>query len=187
MKKLLTALTLAAFVATPASLFAKKPAAAATTPAAAAAPAAATTPAAAAAAAAVAPVAAAAAAVVAPIAAVKSLPMTTSVDAIDAATKSFTHNNKDGSAVKFVVTTTTMIKNGEADAKFEDIKVGDTVNGLRVKKSATEYEVTKITAFGPKAAKKGTDKKAAAPAAAGAAAAPAPVAPAPAPAAPVAK
>ena len=175
MKKLLTALTLAAFVATPASLFAKKPAAAATTPAAAAA-------------AAVAPVAAAAAAVVAPIAAVKSLPMTTSVDAIDAATKSFTHNNKDGSAVKFVVTTTTMIKNGEADAKFEDIKVGDTVNGLRVKKSATEYEVTKITAFGPKAAKKGTDKKAAAPAAAaGAAAAPAPVAPTPAPAAPVAK
>ena len=175
MKKLLTALTLAAFVATPASLFAKKPAAAATTPAAAAA-------------AAVAPVAAAAAAVVAPIAAVKSLPMTTSVDAIDAATKSFTHNNTDGSAVKFVVTTTTMIKNGEADAKFEDIKVGDTVNGLRVKKSATEYEVTKITAFGPKAAKKGTDKKAAAPAAAaGAAAAPAPVAPTPAPAAPVAK
>ncbi|MEI8107524.1 MAG: hypothetical protein WCI46_06875 [Verrucomicrobiota bacterium] len=186
MKKILVAITLAAFVATPASLLAKKAAAPATTPAA-------TTPAAAAPAAA-APAAAAAtaavAAVVAPVAAVKSLPMTTAVDAIDAATKSFTHNNKDGSAVKFVVTATTVIKNGETDAKFEDIKVGDTVNGLRVKKSATEYEVTKITSFGPKAAKKGADKKAAAPAAAAPAAvapaaAPAPVAPAP--AAPVAK
>ena len=169
MKKILAAITLAAFVATPASLLAKKAAA----PAAAA------------------PTAAAPAAAAAPVAAVKSLPMTTSVDAIDAATTSFTHNNKDGSKVKFVVTATTAIKNGETDAKFEDIKVGDTVNGSRVKKSATEWEVTKITAFGPKAAKKGADKKAAAPAAAApaavapAAAAPAPVAPAP--VAPVAK
>ena len=128
MKKILVAITLAAFVATPASLLAKKAAAPATTPAA-------TTPAAAAPAAAAAT--AAVAAVVAPVAAVKLLPMTTAVDAIDAATKSFTHNNKDGSAVKFVVTATTVIKNGETDAKFEDIKVGDTVNGLRVKKSAT--------------------------------------------------
>ena len=179
MKKILAAITLAAFVATPASLLAKKAAAPAAAAPAAAAPAAA------------APAAAAPAAAAAPVAAVKSLPMTTAVDAIDAATKSFTHNNKDGSAVKFVVTATTVIKNGEADAKFEDIKVGDTVNGLRVKKSATEYEVTKITAFGPKAAKKGADKKAAAPAAAApAAVAPAAVAPAPvapAPAAPVAK
>ena len=179
MKKILAAITLAAFVATPASLLAKKAAAPAAAAPAAAAPAAA------------APAAAAPAAAAAPVAAVKSLPMTTAVDAIDAATKSFTHNNKDGSAVKFVVTATTVIKNGEADAKFEDIKVGDTVNGLRVKKSATEWEVTKITAFGPKAAKKGADKKAAAPAAAApAAVAPAAVAPAPvapAPAAPVAK
>lgn len=69
------------------------------------------------------------------------------VDAIDAKAKSFTHTNKDGTVVKFIVTGRTEIKNGDAAAKFEDIKVGDTVSGSRIKKSATEYEVAKITKF----------------------------------------
>ncbi len=78
----------------------------------------------------------------------KPLGMYVKVDAIDAKAKTFTHNNKDGTAVKFVVTDKTEIKNGEATAKLEDIKVGDTVSGSRLKKSATEYEVVKITKFG---------------------------------------
>lgn len=83
----------------------------------------------------------------------KALPMNTKVDSIDAAAKTFTHTNKPKGTeapktVKFVVTDKTEIKNGEAAAKFADIKVGDTVSGLRLKKSDTEYEVVKITKFG---------------------------------------
>ena len=81
--------------------------------------------------------------------AAKPLPMHSRVDAIDAAAKTFTHKNADGKEVKFTVTATTEIKNGEAAAKFEDIKVGDFVSGLRNKKSDTEWEVVKITKFGP--------------------------------------
>ena len=81
--------------------------------------------------------------------AAKPLPMHSRVDAIDAAAKTFTHKNADGKEVKFAVTATTEIKNGEAAAKFEDIKVGDFVSGLRNKKSDTEWEVVKITKFGP--------------------------------------
>ena len=134
MKKLLTILTLTAFAAMPATTFAapKKEAAApaekpaeAKTPEAKPAEAEAKKPAEA-----------------------KPLPMNTKVDAVDAAAKTFSHNNKDGTVVKFVVTDKTEIKNGEADAKLEDIKVGDTVSGLRIKKSPTEYEVVKITKFG---------------------------------------
>ncbi len=91
------------------------------------------------------PVAAAADAVKA----AKPLPMHSRVDAIDAAAKTFTHKNADGKEVKFTVTATTEIKQGEAAAKFEDIKVGDFVSGLRNKKSDTEWEVVKITKFGP--------------------------------------
>ncbi len=136
MKKLLTILTLTAFAALPATTFAapKKEAAPAATPA---------------------PAKAAA-----PKAAVaKPMAMYSEVTTIDAAGKSFTHKNKDGKEVKFVITDTTEIKNGEAAAKLEDIKVGDYVSGSRLKKSETEYEVVKITKFGPK-----TEKKAAAPA-----------------------
>ena len=83
----------------------------------------------------------------------KPIPMNVKVDAIDVATKTFTHTNKPKGAeapktVKFVVTDKTEIKNGEAAAKLADIKVGDTVSGLRLKKSDTEYEVVKITKFG---------------------------------------
>lgn len=85
--------------------------------------------------------------------------MNSRADSIDAATKSFSMKRKDGVEVKHVVTDATTIKNGAADAKFEDIKVGDYVAGLRKKKSDTEYEVVKITKFGPKAPKKDGEAK----------------------------
>ncbi|MEP6670697.1 MAG: hypothetical protein ABJF10_16180 [Chthoniobacter sp.] len=85
---------------------------------------------------------------------IKPIPLYAEVTTIDAAGKSFTHKNKDGKEVKFTLTATTEVKNGKADAKFEDIKVGDWVSGLRLKKSDTEYEVVKITKFGPKTEKK---------------------------------
>ncbi len=84
---------------------------------------------------------------------VKAMGMYVKVDTIDAKAKNFTHTNKDGTVVKFVITDTTDIKNGEAAANLEDIKVGDQVSGSRIKKSPTEYEVVKITKFGPKAEK----------------------------------
>jgi hypothetical protein len=95
--------------------------------------------------------------------------MNSRADEIDAAGKSFTQVNKDGKKVKHIISDTTEIKNGDAAAKFEDIKVGDTVSGLRNKKNAdgTEYEVVKITKFGakaPKAEKKAGDKPAEKPA-----------------------
>lgn len=86
----------------------------------------------------------------------KPLPFSSTADEIDAAGKSFTHTNADGKKVKNVVTDKTEIKNGEPAAKFEDIKVGDKVSGLRLKKNedGTEYEVVKITKFAAAAAKK---------------------------------
>ena len=86
----------------------------------------------------------------------RPLPMYARVDILDAKAKSFTTKRKrDGAEVKHVVTATTEIKNGDAAAKFEDIKVGDYVSGLRNKKSDTEYEVVKITKIGPPAPKDG--------------------------------
>jgi hypothetical protein len=84
--------------------------------------------------------------------AVRPLPMNARVDEIDATAKTFTQVRKDGVRVKHVVTKDTPIHQGEAAAKFEDLKVGDMVGGLRIKKNAdgTEYEVVKITKFGPK-------------------------------------
>jgi hypothetical protein len=84
----------------------------------------------------------------------KPIPLYSEVTTIDTAGKSWTHKNKDGKEVKFVLTATTEIKNKGAAAKFEDIKVGDWVAGLRIKKSDTEYEVVKITKFGVKEEKK---------------------------------
>ena len=86
----------------------------------------------------------------------KPIGMYTKVDAIDAAGKTFTHRNKDGKVVKFVLTDKTEIKNVDKPATLGDIKVGDTVSGSRIKKSDTEYQVVKITKFGvvtPKAKK----------------------------------
>ena len=143
MKKLLTILTLTAFAALPATTFAatKKEAAPAATPA---------------------PAAAAKPVAAKPAAAPKSLPMYSRADTIDVAAKTFTSKRKDGVEVKHVLTDKTEIKNGEAAATLADIKVGDYVSGSRIKKSETEYEVVKISKFGPKAEKK---EKAAAPAA----------------------
>ena len=93
----------------------------------------------------------------------KTLPMHSRADVIDAAAKTFTNKRKDGVEVKHVITDKTEIKNGEADAKLADIKVGDYVSGSRIKKSETEYEVVKITKFGPAPEKKDKvegDKKA---------------------------
>ena len=135
MKKLLTILTLTALAALPATTFAapKKDAAPAATPA----PKPAATP--------------AAKPAEKPA---KPMPMYSEVSTLDVAAKTFTHKNKDGKEVKFVLTDKTEIKNGDAAAKFEDIKVGDYVSGSRLKKSETEYEVIKISKFGAKAEKK---------------------------------
>ena len=92
----------------------------------------------------------------------KPMPMHARADSVDAAGKTFTTKRKDGVELKHVVTDKTEIKNGEVAAKFEDIKAGDFVNGLRLKKSDTEYEVVKITKIGPapeKKAKVEGDKK----------------------------
>lgn len=90
----------------------------------------------------------------------RPLPMYVHVDSIDAKAKTFTlKRKKDGAEVKHVVTATTEIKNGDAAAKFEDIKVGDYVSGLRNKKSDTEYEVVKITKIGPATPKKEKEEK----------------------------
>lgn len=98
----------------------------------------------------------------------KPLPMNSRADSIDTKAKTFTMKRQDGVEVKHVITDKTEIKNGEAPAKLTDIKVGDYVGGLRLKKSDSEYEVVKITKFGPKAPKqpkaegdaKPTEKKA---------------------------
>ena len=89
--------------------------------------------------------------------AAKPLPMWSRVDTIDAAAKNFTHKNADGKVVTFAVTATTEIKQGEAAAKFEDIKVGDVVSGLRIKKGEGQFEVVKITKFGPAPTKPAAD------------------------------
>ena len=84
----------------------------------------------------------------------KPLPMNSRADTIDTKARTFTMKRKDGVEVKHVITDKTEIKNGEAPAKLGDIKVGDYVGGLRLKKSETEYEVVKITKFGPAEPKK---------------------------------
>jgi hypothetical protein len=84
----------------------------------------------------------------------KAIPMHVRADAIDTKAKTFTMKRKDGVEVKHIITGTTTIMNGEATAKLEDIKVGEYVSGLRRKKTDTEYEVVKITKFGPAPEKK---------------------------------
>ncbi|MEO8167714.1 MAG: hypothetical protein ABI623_05660 [bacterium] len=71
------------------------------------------------------------------------------VDSIDAKTKTITVKRNDGVKERHVVTKDTEIRNGEKVATFTDIKVGHVVEGTRVKKSESEYEVTKISKFGP--------------------------------------
>jgi hypothetical protein len=86
---------------------------------------------------------------------IKPLPMFARADEIDKEGKSFTHVKADGGKVKHFVTDNTEIMQGDKPAKFGDIKQGDMVSGLRVKKNAdgTEYLVLRISKFAPKAAK----------------------------------
>ena len=79
----------------------------------------------------------------------KPIPMHVRADAIDAKAGTITMKRKDGVEVKNVITDKTEIKNGEVAAKLADIKAGEYVSGLRLKKSETEYEIVKITKFGP--------------------------------------
>jgi hypothetical protein len=82
--------------------------------------------------------------------AAKPLPMHVRADSIDVKAQTFiTKRKTDGVQVKNVVTAQTEIKNGDAAATLADIKVGDYVSGSRIKKSDTQYEVVKITKFGP--------------------------------------
>jgi hypothetical protein len=91
----------------------------------------------------------------------KPAPFHTIVDSIDAKGQSFTHKNKDGKEVKFVVTSKTELLNEGKSATFADIKVGDEVTGTRLKKSDTEYDVVKTGYIG--APKKKAEKPAADP------------------------
>jgi hypothetical protein len=59
-----------------------------------------------------------------------------------------------------VVTDRTEIRNGFAEATFAEIKVGDMVNGSRIKRAEDEYEVLSITKFEP--SRGALDKQAAA-------------------------
>ncbi len=80
----------------------------------------------------------------------RKLPFHTTVDELQPS--AFIHQNKDGKKVTFRITEKTVIKQGETDARFTDIKLGDTVSGSRIKTKddGTEYEVVKITKFGRK-------------------------------------
>jgi hypothetical protein len=91
----------------------------------------------------------------------KPSPFHTIVDSIDAKGQSFSHKNKDGKEVKFVVTSKTELLNEGKSATFADIKVGDEVTGTRLKKSDTEYDVVKTGYIG--APKKKAEKPAADP------------------------
>jgi len=89
-----------------------------------------------------------------------TIPMNVRADEIDASAKTITQNNKDGTKAVNTVTAKTEIKNGDKDAKFEDIKKGDWIGGLRKKTGENAYEVVKITKFGPRAEGEGKKKPA---------------------------
>lgn len=94
----------------------------------------------------------------------KPIPMHVRADVVDTKAKTFMMKKKDGVEVKHVLTAATTIMNGETSAKLEDVKIGEFVSGLRRKKSDTEYEVVKITKFGPAPEKKAKAEDAAKPA-----------------------
>jgi hypothetical protein len=80
---------------------------------------------------------------------IKKLPMRIRVDAIDAQQTVLITERKDGVRIRSVVTDRTEIRNGFAEAGFGDIKVGDMVNGSRIKMAEDEYEVLTITKIEP--------------------------------------
>jgi len=89
----------------------------------------------------------------------KPIPMYVHADEIDAKAKTITQVTKEGKKGVNTVTASTEIMNGDKPAKFEDIKVGEYVSGLRKKTGENAYEVVKITKFGPKAAKPAAEAK----------------------------
>ena len=88
-----------------------------------------------------------------------TIPMYVRADEVDATAKTITQVNKDGTKAVNTVTAKTEIKNADKEAKFEDIKKGEWVSGLRKKTGENAYEVVKITKFGPKAEKPAGEKK----------------------------
>jgi hypothetical protein len=90
----------------------------------------------------------------------RKLPMRIRVDSIDPAGTTLITERKDGVRIRSVVTDRTEIRNGFAEATFAEIKVGDMVNGSRIKRAEDEYEVLSITKFEP--SRGALDKQAAA-------------------------
>jgi hypothetical protein len=90
----------------------------------------------------------------------RKLPMYARVDALDAKGKAFIQKRKDGVEIRHVLSDSTEIKNGDAAAKFSDIKVGDWVSGLRYRTGENEYAVVKVTKIGPASEKKKQEAKA---------------------------
>lgn len=89
----------------------------------------------------------------------RKLPMRIRVDAIDTPSKTLITERKDGVRVRSVITERTEIRNGHAEARFGDIRVGDMVNGSRLKRTDDAYEVLTITKFEP--SREALDKEAA--------------------------
>jgi len=79
----------------------------------------------------------------------KPMPMYRKVGTIDATTMTITYTTKKGVRIVEKVTDKTVIKQGDKPALFSEIKVGDMVSGLHLKTKENEYEVLKITKFGP--------------------------------------
>jgi hypothetical protein len=80
---------------------------------------------------------------------IKKLPMRIRVDAIDPSGTTLITERKDGVRIRSVVTDRTEIRNGFAEATFAEIKVGDMVNGSRVKRAEDKYEVLSVTKIEP--------------------------------------
>jgi hypothetical protein len=94
------------------------------------------------------------------LAGVRKLPMRIRVDAIETESRTLISERKDGVRIRSVVIESADIRNGFAEARFEQIKVGDMVNGSRVKRAEDEYEVLSITKF--ESSRGALDKQAAA-------------------------
>lgn len=77
----------------------------------------------------------------------KKLPFAAVASSVDAT--GFTHKNKDGTLERFTVSEKTPVENDKAAAKWADVKPGDEIHGSRLKKADNEWEVIKITHFGP--------------------------------------
>lgn len=59
---------------------------------------------------------------------------------------SFSHTAPDGSKQKLFATSKTAVSKGDRSAVFGDIKLGDIITGLRVKKEAEgEWDIVNIT------------------------------------------